>query len=79
MVVIAGHVARVSVFDFSGEVTERIPDTQTAAILLRGAFELIGGGGGAPPEFVGKFPGRNLVWFALVLLGLGCCDQRTHR
>src|SRR5262249_19013649 len=54
VVVIVGDVAVVVVADLSRRVRERVPDRGAAAILADGAFDLIGGGGGAPEKSGGK-------------------------
>jgi len=48
--VIVGDVAVVVVADFSRRVRECVPYRRATAILADGAFDLIGGGGGAPSE-----------------------------
>jgi hypothetical protein len=52
MIVIVGDVAGVSVVGFAGGVGESVPDGSAAAIFVDGAFDLIGGGGGAPEESI---------------------------
>src|SRR5262245_35499198 len=54
VVVIVGDVAVVVVADLSRRVRERVPDRGAAAILADGAFDLIGGGGGAPENSGGQ-------------------------
>src|SRR4030095_14183072 len=54
VVVIVGDIAVVVVADLSRRVRERVPDRRAAAILADGAFDLIGGGGGAPEKSRGK-------------------------
>ena len=58
MVVVAGHIASVSVCHFARSVTEGIPNAGSAAILGSGALDLIAGGGRAPNETFGKLPGH---------------------
>src|SRR5262249_56474676 len=50
VIVIVGDVAVVVVADLSRRMRERVPDRGAAAILADGAFDLIGGGGGAPEK-----------------------------
>ena len=54
VIVIIGDVAVVVVADLSRRVRKRVPDRGAAAILADGAFDLIGGGGGAPAKSRGK-------------------------
>jgi len=54
VVVIVGDVAVGIVADLSRRVRERVPDLRTTAVLDDGAFDLIGGGGGAPAKSRGK-------------------------
>src|SRR5258708_32928012 len=61
-----GDVAVVVVADLSRRVRERVPDRRATAILTDGAFDLIGGGSGAPEQSRGKgaqsfAPGRRTV------------------
>src|SRR5262245_41161618 len=50
VIVIVGDVAVVVVADLSRRVRERVPYRRATAILADGAFDLIGGGGGAPEK-----------------------------
>jgi uncharacterized membrane protein len=54
VIVIVGDVAVVVVADFSRRVRECVPYRRATAILADGAFDLIGGGGGAPVKSRGK-------------------------
>jgi hypothetical protein len=54
MVMVAGDIGVGAVFDFAGSVGEAVPDGFAFAVFLPGAFDLVGGGGGAPVEIVGK-------------------------
>ena len=54
VIVIIGDVAVVVVADLSRRVRERVPDRRATAILTDGAFDLIGGGSGAPEKSRGK-------------------------
>ena len=54
VVVIVGDVAGVSVVGLAGDVGEGVPDGGAAAIFVDGAFDLIGGGGGAPEKSLRK-------------------------
>ena len=47
---VARDVAVVGVDDGSGNPAERVPDRVAAAVLVRGAFDLEGGGGGPEEE-----------------------------
>src|SRR5258708_36265076 len=60
MVGIASDVAGGSALYFARSVREAVPDGFAFAIFAPGAFNLIGGGGGAPDKFVGKLEGREL-------------------
>src|SRR5216684_5732936 len=59
MVGLAGDVARGRSLHFTGGVREAIPDGFAFAVFGPGAFDLIGGGGGAPNKFFGKFERRE--------------------
>ena len=50
VVVIAGDVAGVAVGDGARHAAEGVPDRLAAAVLVRGALDLVGGGGGAEAE-----------------------------
>jgi len=52
--VIVGDVSVVVVADLSRRVRERVPDRRATAVLADSAFDLIGGGGGAPEKSRGK-------------------------
>jgi hypothetical protein len=54
VIVVAGHVARGPVADPARRAAEPVPDGLPASVPVRGALDLIGGGGGAPDE-----PGRE--------------------
>src|SRR5258708_8101558 len=59
MVGIAGDVAGGCALHFAGGVREAVPDGSALAVFVPGAFDLIGGGGGAPDKFVRKFEGSK--------------------
>ena len=67
MVVIVGDVAGVSVVGLAGGVGEGVPDGGAATVFVDCAFDLIGGGGGAPEEAFRKGPSGG--W------GLGCLSR----
>src|SRR5262249_37406901 len=54
VIVIVGDVAVVVVANLSRRVRERVPYRRATAVLADGAFDLIGGGGGAPEKSHGK-------------------------
>src|ERR1700688_1975910 len=54
MVVVAGDVAGIAVFDLARGVAEAIPDRLAPAVLVPRAFDLVRGAGGAPLEVLGK-------------------------
>ena len=54
VIVIVGDVSVVVVADLSRRVRERVPDRRATVVLADGAFDLIGGGGGAPEKSRGK-------------------------
>jgi hypothetical protein len=54
MIVIAGHVARVTVFDLAGRMAEAIPNRFAAAVFIPRAFDLISGRRSAPDKVFGK-------------------------
>src|SRR5260370_10795149 len=59
MVGVAGYVAGGCALHFAGGVREAVPDGFALAVFGPGAFDLIGGGGGAPNKFFGKLEGRE--------------------
>ena len=59
VVEVVGDVAGLALEGFAGGVGEGIPDGGAAAVLVDSAFDLIGGGGGAPDEVVGEAVGRS--------------------
>jgi hypothetical protein len=59
MVGVAGNVAGVCALHFAGGVREAVPDGFALAVFAPGAFDLIGGGGRSPNEFVGKLERRE--------------------
>ncbi len=54
MVLIAGNVASDAAADFARCVGEAVPDGFAFAVLVPGAFDLVGGRGYAPDEAFGK-------------------------
>ena len=54
MVVVAGDVAGRAVLDRAGLVGEGVPDREATVVLVVRAFDLVGGGRGAPLEAIGK-------------------------
>src|SRR5260370_12028388 len=59
MVGVGGYVAGGCALHFAGGVREAVPDGFDLAVFGPGAFDLIGGGGGAPNKFFGKLEGRE--------------------
>ena len=75
MVVVARDIARGAVADRAGRVREAIPDALALAILLPGALDLIGGGGGAPEKAGGEVnSGHKLVRLFLMMM----IEPRRH-
>ena len=59
VVVIHGHVGGLAALDLAGLVDKGVPDGGTLAVLVPGAFDLIGGRNGAPNESFRKIkPGH---------------------
>jgi hypothetical protein len=58
VVLVAGHVTSVTVADRAGHPAEGVPDGRAAPVLADGPLDLIGGGGDAPQEPVGKWVDR---------------------
>ena len=58
MVGIAGDVARGGSLHPASGVREAVPNGFALAVLVPGAFDLVGGGGGAPDKFFGKLERR---------------------
>src|SRR6266446_3724776 len=54
MVGIAGDVARGCALHSASGVREAVPNGFALAVLVPVAFDLVGGGGGAPDKFFGK-------------------------
>ena len=54
VVEVVGDVAGLALIGFAGSVGEGVPDGGAAAVFVDSAFDLIGGGGGAPDEVVGE-------------------------
>ncbi len=67
VVVIVGDVAGVAVVGLAGGVGEGVPDGGAAAIFVDCAFDLIGGGGGAPEEAWRK---GSIAWLRIGLFEL---------
>src|SRR4051794_22822326 len=66
MIVVAGDVSRALVRNRARLAREGVPDRRAAAVRVDGAFDLIGGRGGAPLKAAGKagwgasvFPGHT--------------------
>src|SRR5437899_3305216 len=55
MVGIAGDIAGGGALHLAGSVREAVPDGFALAVFVPSAFDLIGGGGGAPDKFFGEF------------------------
>ena len=62
---IAGNVARGVVFDLSGRVAEAIPNRFAFAVLVPGAFDLVGRGRRAPEKVVWEVYMLSRVVFPL--------------
>src|SRR2546430_15812314 len=60
MVGIAGDVAGGGALHFAGSVGEAVPNGFAFAVFGPGAFDLIGGGCGAPNKLLGKLERREL-------------------
>jgi hypothetical protein len=56
---VARNVSRVAVRGVACDVGEGVPDGDTAAALVNGAFDLVGGDSAAPEEVLGKAVGVN--------------------
>ena len=50
MIVVAGDVSGIAVFDLAGQPRIGVPDAWPAPVLVGSAFDLIVRGGGAPGE-----------------------------
>ena len=58
---IAGHVARVAIFDFARRVREAVPDGFALAVFVPRALDLVSGRGRAPEESLGKRDYRRSI------------------
>jgi hypothetical protein len=54
VVVFVGAIAGGVIFDLARRVSEGVPDRAAAAVLVHGALDLVGRGGGAPHEILWK-------------------------
>ena len=81
MVAVAGHIAGVAVLDVAGSVAEPVPDGLALAIFLPGAFDLVGGGGGAPQKARRESTGGMNGGAGVGGRGCGACclQQRLQR
>ena len=58
MVMIVGAVGVAAILDLARRMRESVPDRTAAAVLIDGAFDLIGRRGGAPDKILRKRRGR---------------------
>jgi len=70
VVVVAGDIAGVAVQNVAGSMREGIPDRGPAPILVNRAFDLVGGGRGAPQETFRKLPRPAYLDLLGPLLGI---------
>src|SRR3954470_22751807 len=52
MVMLVGAVAGGAILDFAGRVAKNVPDRLAAAVLVDGAFDLVGRGRRAPQKIL---------------------------
>ena len=75
VVEVVGDVAGIAVGGLAGGVREGVPDGGAAAVFVDGAFDLIGGGGGAPEEAFGR---RRGSWRGVAgVVRRGCWTGRV--